>query len=85
MDPYFGQCAKLQLRRYEGGKTMNMRTKHSPVFKVKVALEALKEEKPSAELASTYQVHPGLIRNWKDHILKSLPDLFNGKRWTYKA
>ena len=64
---------------------MNMRTKHSPVFKVKVALEALKEEKPSAELASTYQVHPGLIRNWKDHILKSLPDLFNGKRCAYKA
>jgi transposase len=43
----------------------SMRTKHPPAFKAKVALEAYKEEKTSAELASQYQVHPGLIRNWK--------------------
>ncbi len=36
-----------------------MRTNHSPTFKAKVALEAIKEERSSAELASEYQVHPG--------------------------
>jgi len=55
-----------------------MRTKHPPAFKAKVALEAYKEEKTSAELASQYQVHPGLIRNWKALLVKGSPELFNG-------
>jgi transposase len=41
-----------------------LRTNHTPAFKAKVVLEAIKEEKSSAELASQYQVHPGQIRNW---------------------
>lgn len=57
----------------------SMRTKHPPAFKAKVALEAYKEEKTSAELASQYQVHPGLIRNWKALLVTSAPELFNGK------
>lgn len=56
----------------------SMRTKHPPAFKAKVALEAYKEEKTSAELASLYQVHPGLIRNWKALLVKSASELFNG-------
>lgn len=56
-----------------------MRTKHPPVFKAKVALEAVKEEKTSAELASQYQIHPGLIRNWKTILVKGAPELFDGK------
>jgi transposase len=56
----------------------NMRTKHPPAFKAKIALEAHKEEKTSAELASQYQVHPGLIRNWKAQLVKGSPELFNG-------
>jgi transposase len=55
-----------------------MRTKHPPTFKARVALEAFKEEKTSAELASLYQVHPGLIRNWKGILIKGAPELFNG-------
>lgn len=50
-----------------------MRTKHSPAFKAKVALEAYKEEKTSAELAGLYQAHPGLIRNWRAQLLKGAP------------
>ena len=42
-----------------------MRKKYPPSFKAKVALEAIREQKTSAELASLYQVHPGQIRNWK--------------------
>ena len=58
----------------------SLRTKHAPAFKAKVALEALKEEKSSAELASQYQVHPGKIRNWKAVAVDGIAELFNGKR-----
>jgi len=43
-------------------------------------LEAIKEQKTSAELASQYQVHPGQIRNWKTTATKGLIDLFTDKR-----
>ena len=57
-----------------------LRKKHSPSFKAKVALDAIKEQKTSAELASLYQVHPGQIRNWKGVVLKGLVDLFSDRR-----
>lgn len=64
---------------------MKLRTKRSPAFKAKVALEALREERTSAELASQYQVHPGQIRNWKNIICSNAQELFaiqrnNGER-----
>jgi putative transposase len=58
----------------------NLRRKHTPSFKAKVALEAIKEQKTSAELASQYQVHPGQIRNWKATAAKGLINLFSNKR-----
>ena len=57
-----------------------MRKSYPPSFKAKVALEAIKEQKTSAELASQYQVHPGQIRNWKATAQKGLIDLFSDKR-----
>jgi len=47
----------------------NIRKKYPPSFKAKVALEAIREDKTSADLASQYQVHPShkiypyLLRN----------------------
>ena len=38
------------------------RRKHSPAFKAKVALEALKGEETVAQLAARYEVHPGRFR-----------------------
>jgi len=58
---------------------MSLRTKHTPAFKAKVALEALKEEKTSSELAGQYQVHPGQIRKWKQIAREGLVGIFNGK------
>jgi len=58
----------------------SLRSKYPPAFKAKVALEAIKEEKTSAELSSQYQVHPGQIRNWKATIKQGATDLFNGNR-----
>jgi transposase-like protein len=57
-----------------------LRTNHSPTFKAKVALEAIKEEKSSSELASEYQVHPGQIRNWKTVAINGITEVFTGKR-----
>ena len=46
------------------------RRKHSPSFKAKVALEALKGEETVAQIAARYGVHPALVTKWK----KSLQD-----------
>lgn len=58
----------------------SLRSKYPPSFKAKVALEAIKEEKTSAELSSQYQVHPGQIRNWKGTLKQGATDLFNRNR-----
>jgi transposase len=56
------------------------RPPHPPALKAKVALEALKEEKTSAEIASQYQVHPSQIRAWKSEALHGLEEVFADRR-----
>ena len=57
-----------------------MRANYPPAFKAKVALEAIKEEKTTSELASQYQVHPGQIRNCNAIASNGITELFIGKR-----
>lgn len=48
-------------------------------FKAKVALEAVRETKTLAELASEYRVHPTQVSAWKKQLLRQAPDLFSRK------
>ena len=48
------------------------RRNHSPAFKAKVALAAVKGEKMLAELAQQFDVHPNQITQWKAQLLDGL-------------
>jgi transposase-like protein len=55
---------------------MRIRRTHSAIFKTKVALESLKEDRTIAELASEYKVHPNQISKWKKHFQEHMADIF---------
>src|SRR3974390_2484799 len=57
---------------------MSRRTRrnHSPTFKAKVALAAIKGEKTLAELAQLHDVHTTQIAAWKAQLLEGAPGVF---------
>ena len=52
------------------------RKRYSAEFKSKIALEAIKGQKTTNELAAEYGVHPNQIAQWKKQALDELPSLF---------
>ena len=54
------------------------RRNHSPVFKAKVALAAIKVDKTLVELAEHFDVHPNQISEWKQQLQESAADVFGG-------
>ncbi len=56
------------------------RKQYEAAFKAKVALEAVKGEKTIAQVASEYRVHPNQVRNWKEQLVRMLPDIFSDRR-----
>ncbi|MFP4209156.1 MAG: IS3 family transposase [Wenzhouxiangella sp.] len=59
--------------------TKRKRRNHTPSFKAKVALAALKGDKTVAELAQQFDVHPNQIQDWKRRLLDQADAVFEGK------
>ncbi len=56
--------------------TKRTRRTHSPAFKAKVALSAIKGEKTLAELAKLFDVHPHQITAWKAQLQEGAAGVF---------
>jgi len=52
------------------------RRNHSPAFKARVALEAVKGEKTLAELAQQFDVHANQISTWRTQLLEGAAGVF---------
>ncbi len=52
------------------------RRQHSPAFKAKVAMEAIKGAETIAELASRFEVHPSQINKWKKELVEGAANIF---------
>jgi len=55
--------------------TRRPRRNHSPAFKAKVAVAAIKGERTLIELAQDFDVHPNQIKQWRDQVLEGALDL----------
>jgi transposase len=55
------------------------RRNHSPAFKAKVALAAVKGEKTLTELAQQFDVHPNQITQWKSQLLDGAAGVFGSE------
>ena len=55
------------------------RRNHSPTFKAKVALDAIKGDKTLAELAKIHDVHANQIVDWKNLLLERVASLFGAQ------
>ena len=59
--------------------TRRPRRNHSPAFKAKVALAALKGDSTMSELATQFDLNPNQIKQWKDQLLDGVLDMFDDK------
>jgi transposase len=54
------------------------RRTHTPAFKARVTLAALREDKTMAELCSQFELHANRITEWKRQLLEHAADVFGG-------
>ena len=52
------------------------RRNHSPTFKAKVAVDAIRGDKTLAELAKLHDVHANQIVDWKNQLLSKAAGVF---------
>ena len=52
------------------------RRNHTPAFKAKVALAAIKGDRTMAELAEHFDVHPNQVTTWKAQLEGGAADVF---------
>jgi transposase-like protein len=56
------------------------RRNHTPAFKAKVALAAIKGDRTLAQLAEQFDVHPNQITSWKAQLEEGASDVFGPGR-----
>jgi putative transposase len=61
-------------------REMSKRKQYDSQFKVKVALEALKNQKTIAQISSEYGIHPNQVGKWKKQLIESLPQVFINRK-----
>ena len=59
---------------------MVKRKQYDSQFKATVALEAVKNQKTIAQIASDYGVHPNQVGKWKKQLLQELPKVFSNRQ-----
>ena len=59
--------------------TRRPRRNHTPAFKAKVALAAIKGEETLAELAQQFDVHANQITQWRSQLLEGAADVFGSE------
>ena len=52
------------------------RQNHSPAFKAKVAVEAIRGEKTLIELSQAHDVHPNPLKQWHGKLLEAATGIF---------
>jgi transposase-like protein len=52
------------------------RRTHSPAFKARVALAALREDKTMAELCKEFELHASQVIEWKRQLLEGAANVF---------
>ena len=55
------------------------RRTHSPEFKARVAMEALKGIKPVHQIASQNEIHPVQVTQWKKELQEGMSEIFERK------
>ncbi len=60
--------------------SMRKRRAHDNNFKARVSLEAIREMKTIAEIASEHNIHPNQVSAWKKETLEKLPSVFSGNK-----
>ncbi|WP_458380027.1 IS3 family transposase [Sinorhizobium medicae] len=62
--------------------TRRPRRNHSPAFKAKVALAAIRGEQTLVELSQQFDVHANQIKQWKDQLLEGATGVFGDEAKT---
>jgi transposase len=75
----------VKMDTHDTGRTSLPRKQYSATFKAKIVLEALRETKTIAQIASEHQLHPNLVTKWKQEAIAELPVVFERKNMQGQA